>query len=58
MILRFCGQDEDHDPSEDFEEYMSCIVCGDNCKLWQHSKFKENEMDESTSLVDFPMLDF
>ncbi|KAF2841819.1 hypothetical protein M501DRAFT_927022 [Patellaria atrata CBS 101060] len=26
----FCGQDEEHDPSEDFEEYLSCAVCGDN----------------------------
>ncbi|MCJ1429551.1 hypothetical protein MMC29_007466, partial [Sticta canariensis] len=27
---RFCGQDEDHDPNEEFEEYMACAVCGDN----------------------------
>ncbi|KAL8739678.1 MAG: hypothetical protein Q9190_007545, partial [Brigantiaea leucoxantha] len=27
---RFCGQDEEHDPSEDYEEYMACSVCGDN----------------------------
>ncbi|KAL4953165.1 hypothetical protein BDW69DRAFT_165978 [Aspergillus filifer] len=26
----FCNQDEDHDPSEEFEEYMSCAVCGDH----------------------------
>ncbi|KAL4908164.1 hypothetical protein BDW74DRAFT_146958 [Aspergillus multicolor] len=26
----FCNQDEDHDPSEDFEEYLSCAVCGDH----------------------------
>ncbi|KAE8144754.1 hypothetical protein BDV25DRAFT_87084 [Aspergillus avenaceus] len=26
----FCGQDEDHDPSEDFEEYLTCSVCGDH----------------------------
>ncbi|KAL4788177.1 hypothetical protein BJX76DRAFT_316573 [Aspergillus varians] len=26
----FCNQDEDHDPSADYEEYMSCAVCGDN----------------------------
>ncbi len=30
---RFCGEDEEHDPSEDFEEYLACAVCGDNCKL-------------------------
>lgn len=32
--LRFCHQDEEHDPSEEFEEYMACAVCGDNCKLF------------------------
>ncbi|KAF7592456.1 hypothetical protein BBP40_000237 [Aspergillus hancockii] len=26
----FCGQDEDNDPSEDFEEYLTCTVCGDH----------------------------
>ncbi|KAI9872533.1 MAG: hypothetical protein M1830_001511 [Pleopsidium flavum] len=26
----FCSQDEEHDPSEEFEEYMACAVCGDN----------------------------
>jgi len=30
MINSFCGQDEDDDPSEDFEEYLACSVCGDN----------------------------
>ncbi|KAL8825543.1 MAG: hypothetical protein Q9170_007754, partial [Blastenia crenularia] len=29
----FCGQDEEHDPCEEFEEYMACAVCGDNCKF-------------------------
>ena len=32
-FTRFCQQDEEHDPSEDFEEYLACAVCGDNCKL-------------------------
>ncbi|MCJ1474236.1 hypothetical protein MMC13_002894 [Lambiella insularis] len=26
----FCGQDEEHDPCEEYEEYMACAVCGDN----------------------------
>ncbi|PGH08499.1 hypothetical protein AJ79_05989 [Helicocarpus griseus UAMH5409] len=26
-----CGQDEEHDPGEEFEEYLSCAVCGDHC---------------------------
>ncbi|KAF2203985.1 hypothetical protein GQ43DRAFT_221747 [Delitschia confertaspora ATCC 74209] len=26
----FCGEDEEHDPSPEFEEYLACAVCGDN----------------------------
>ncbi|KAJ5662779.1 hypothetical protein N7462_011705 [Penicillium macrosclerotiorum] len=26
----FCSQDEEHDPSEDFEEWLTCNVCGDH----------------------------
>ncbi|OHE93448.1 MOZ/SAS family protein [Colletotrichum orchidophilum] len=26
----FCKQDEEHDPAEDFEEYLACIGCGEN----------------------------
>ncbi|KAL2852437.1 hypothetical protein BJY01DRAFT_96496 [Aspergillus pseudoustus] len=26
----FCNQDEDHDPSEEYEEYLGCAVCGDH----------------------------
>lgn len=26
----FCHQDEEHDPSPEFEEYLACAVCGDN----------------------------
>ena len=29
----YCGQDEEHDPSEEFEEYLACSVCGDNGKF-------------------------
>ena len=29
---RYCGEDEENDPSEEFELYLSCAVCGDNCK--------------------------
>lgn len=28
----FCKQDEEHDPAEDFEEYLTCVECGENCK--------------------------
>ncbi|CAO2655877.1 Nn.00g046800.m01.CDS01 [Neocucurbitaria sp. VM-36] len=26
----YCNQDEDNDPSPEFEEYLACVVCGDN----------------------------
>jgi hypothetical protein len=29
----FCGQDEEHDPGEEFEEWLACAVCGDNGKF-------------------------
>ncbi|KAH7093089.1 hypothetical protein FB567DRAFT_163159 [Paraphoma chrysanthemicola] len=29
-VCIYCNQDEEHDPSEDFEEYLACGVCGDN----------------------------
>ena len=30
MEHSFCDGAEEDDPSEDFEEYMACAVCGDN----------------------------
>ena len=30
MNNRFCQQDEENDPSEEFELYLACDVCGDN----------------------------
>jgi len=32
-MYRFCGEDEEHDPGVEFEEYLACAVCGDNGKL-------------------------
>lgn len=26
----YCNQDEENDPSPEYEEYLSCVVCGDN----------------------------
>jgi histone acetyltransferase SAS3 len=28
--IRFCGEDEDNDPSAIYEEYLECTKCGDN----------------------------
>ena len=33
FTCRFCGQDEEHDPGEEFEEWLACAVCGDNGKF-------------------------
>ncbi|KAJ5988058.1 hypothetical protein N7481_003268 [Penicillium waksmanii] len=33
VICIFCSQDEEHDPGEDFEEWLTCTSCGD------HSRF-------------------
>ena len=30
--ISFCEEGEENDPSEDYEEYMACAVCGDHCK--------------------------
>ena len=30
FLSSFCGEDEEHDPSDEFEEYLECSVCGDN----------------------------
>ncbi|KAL2176309.1 uncharacterized protein P884DRAFT_226649 [Thermothelomyces heterothallicus CBS 202.75] len=29
-LCTFCKQDEEHDPSEEFEVFLACIKCGDN----------------------------
>jgi hypothetical protein len=29
-ISSFCQQDEDHDPAEEYEEYLACAICGDH----------------------------
>ncbi|KAF2867024.1 hypothetical protein BDV95DRAFT_611302 [Massariosphaeria phaeospora] len=29
-VCIYCNEDEEHDPSPEFEEYLSCVVCGDN----------------------------
>lgn len=33
-FVRFCQQDEENDPSEEFELYLACGVCGDNGLFW------------------------
>jgi len=40
---RFCGQDEEHDPGEEFEEWLACAVCGDNGTSPLSQILKEHE---------------
>ena len=35
-LTSFCGDDEEHDPSDEFEEYLACAACGDNGKNVPH----------------------
>lgn len=44
----FCRQDEDNDPGEDFEEYLSCVVCGENSH--QHCAREADVVKELTDL--------
>lgn len=32
-MCMFCKQDEENDPAEEFEEYLTCGGCGENCKF-------------------------
>ncbi|KAF7160412.1 hypothetical protein CNMCM5623_005967 [Aspergillus felis] len=41
----FCGQDEDNDPSEEFEEYLTCTVCGDHSH--RQCAREQNALDET-----------
>ncbi|KAG7130663.1 Histone acetyltransferase mst2 like protein [Verticillium longisporum] len=33
-LCLFCKQDEEHDPGEDFEDYLMCSHCGENCAFY------------------------
>ncbi|KAL4891928.1 hypothetical protein BDV59DRAFT_60891 [Aspergillus ambiguus] len=44
----FCGQDEDNDPSEEYEEYLTCAVCGDHShRQCAREQDALNEVDEA-----------
>ncbi|GAM87820.1 hypothetical protein ANO11243_058480 [Dothideomycetidae sp. 11243] len=41
----FCDQDEENDPGEEFEEFLSCAVCGDGDPAgWRCKNCVENDM--------------
>ncbi|THC92489.1 hypothetical protein EYZ11_008053 [Aspergillus tanneri] len=51
----FCQQDEDNDPSEEFEEYLTCAVCGDHygkswrCPTCVHEKLEPRSREPSSN---------
>lgn len=54
-ICRFCNQDEVHDPSEEFEEYLSCTVCGDHCTwIFICGPDKKKELSKPLDLLAIP----
>lgn len=42
-FARFCGQDEENDPSEEFEEWLACAVCDDHGMFIFHCASKKHE---------------
>lgn len=40
ITSRFCGEDEDNDPSPEFEEMLACAACGDNGASFTAQKAK------------------
>ncbi|KAH0544567.1 hypothetical protein FGG08_001339 [Glutinoglossum americanum] len=45
LKTRFCYEDEEHDPSEEYEEYLTCAVCGDNyAQQWRCPNCVENAL--------------
>ncbi|EMC98349.1 hypothetical protein BAUCODRAFT_422566 [Baudoinia panamericana UAMH 10762] len=49
LIAAFCRQDEEHDPGEDFEEYLACSVCGDNAHRYCAREAGSLASDEDAS---------
>ncbi|KAL8802751.1 MAG: hypothetical protein Q9182_003586, partial [Xanthomendoza sp. 2 TL-2023] len=53
----FCGKDEEHDPSEEFEEYMACAVCGDNdAAHWRCPSCVENALEPDDAETELQSL--
>ncbi|EFQ35461.1 MOZ/SAS family protein [Colletotrichum graminicola M1.001] len=51
----FCKQDEEHDPAEDFEDYLTCVNCGENSH--QHCAREAGALQEQSSLSQWKCLD-
>ncbi|KAK3675968.1 Histone acetyltransferase [Recurvomyces mirabilis] len=46
----FCQQDEEHDPGDEFEEYLACSVCGDNAHRYCAREAGSLASDEDASV--------
>jgi histone acetyltransferase SAS3 len=53
IYSRFCDQDEEHDPSEEYEEYLACAVCGDNGKCSSSMCIKNEEKHARGSNINY-----
>ncbi|OLN96014.1 Histone acetyltransferase mst2 [Colletotrichum chlorophyti] len=51
----FCKQDEEHDPGEDFEEFLSCVGCGGNAH--QHCARENRALADSNIVSQWKCLD-
>ncbi|KZL87788.1 moz sas family protein [Colletotrichum incanum] len=51
----FCKQDEEHDPAEDFEEFLTCVDCGENSH--QHCAREAGALQDSSSVFQWKCLD-
>ncbi|KAF6795375.1 MOZ/SAS family protein [Colletotrichum sojae] len=51
----FCKQDEENDPGDEFEEYLTCVGCGENSH--QHCAREAIALNDSSSISNLPFLD-
>ncbi|KAK2013861.1 MOZ/SAS family protein [Colletotrichum eremochloae] len=54
-VCIFCKQDEEHDPAEDFEDFLTCVNCGENSH--QHCAREAGALQEPSSLSQWKCLD-
>ncbi|KAK1983424.1 MOZ/SAS family protein [Colletotrichum cereale] len=51
----FCKQDEEHDPAEDFEDFLTCVNCGENSH--QHCAREAGALQDPSSVSQWKCLD-
>ncbi|KAJ4324505.1 Histone acetyltransferase [Neodidymelliopsis sp. IMI 364377] len=45
-VCIYCNQNEENDPSPDYEEYLSCVVCGDNSPKMNDLHIENDEEEQ------------